>query len=335
MLAALGLEALLSGFGVTLPSGPLVFEARTVIVCLVVGVGVTLVSAISPARRAVRIAPVAAVSEQQSEAEIPFRRRFTWGIGITLVGVIALAIGLTAPAIALVGLGAVFIFIGVARLAPGRGAADVERHRPAAGRPARDVGPAGPGELHAQPAPHGADGVGPHGRPGACLGDRRLRGLVVALGDEQCRQCDQRRPHCLDGNNTQGGFSDAVGPTAAAVDGVTASITVYQDQFEVQGGLQSLTAISTRDLADTVILNMTEGSSSTLADGDLLIDTNTANSKHLSVGDVVPVRFAKTGRTTMRIGGVFKANQLIGKYLVGDGFFLRALLERVCRSRSC
>ena len=32
VLAALGLEKLLSGFGVTLPSGPLVFEARTVVV---------------------------------------------------------------------------------------------------------------------------------------------------------------------------------------------------------------------------------------------------------------------------------------------------------------
>ena len=30
VLAAIGLEALLSGFGITLPSGPLVFEARTV-----------------------------------------------------------------------------------------------------------------------------------------------------------------------------------------------------------------------------------------------------------------------------------------------------------------
>ena len=88
VLAAIGLEALLSGFGVTLPSGPLVFEARTVIVCLVVGVGVTVVSAISPARRAVRIAPVAAVSEQQTEDEISMRRRFTWGGVITLLGVV-------------------------------------------------------------------------------------------------------------------------------------------------------------------------------------------------------------------------------------------------------
>ena len=118
MLAAVGLEELLSGFGVTLPSGPLVFEARTVIVCLIVGVGVTMVSAISPARRAVRIAPVEAVSEQQAEDEISLRRRFTRGGVITLVGVVALAVGLTEPAIELVGLGAVLIFVGVALLAP-------------------------------------------------------------------------------------------------------------------------------------------------------------------------------------------------------------------------
>ena len=87
VLAAIGLEALLKGFGVTLPSGPIAFEPRTVIVCLVVGVGVTVVSAISPARRAVRIAPVEAVSEQQAEHEISMRRRFTWGAAITLLGV--------------------------------------------------------------------------------------------------------------------------------------------------------------------------------------------------------------------------------------------------------
>ena len=46
-----------------LPSAPLVFEARTVVVAIAVGVGVTVISAIVPARRAVRIAPVAALVE--------------------------------------------------------------------------------------------------------------------------------------------------------------------------------------------------------------------------------------------------------------------------------
>ena len=323
VLAALGLEALLSGFGVTLPSGPLVFQPRTVIVCLVVGVGVTLVSAISPARRAVRIAPVAAVSEQQSEVEIPLRRRFSWGFGITLVGVIALAVGLTAPAIALVGLGAVLIFVGVARLAPAVA-------RPMSGfigRPlARLLGMSGRlGRENSMRSPRRTAQTA-----SALMVGLALVSAIAVFGASLSRSATSSVDNAISAdfiittpNNAQGGFSNAVGPTAGSVSGVTASSTVYQDQFEVKGALQNLTAVSTRHIADTVILNMTEGSSSTLANGELLVDTTTANSKHLSVGDVVPVKFAKTGNTTMQIGGVFKANQLIGKYLVGDGFFLR------------
>ncbi len=37
---------------------------------------------------------------------------------------------------------------------------------------------------------------------------------------------------------------------------------------------------------------------------------------------MVPVTFAQTGPTTMRIGGIFKANPLIGSYVVGAGFFV-------------
>ncbi len=43
---------------------------------------------------------------------------------------------------------------------------------------------------------------------------------------------------------------------------------------------------------------------------------------HLHVGSTVPVKFAQTGSTTMRIGGIFKSNPLLGSYLTGDGFFL-------------
>jgi putative ABC transport system permease protein len=322
VLAAVGLEALLSGFGLTLPSGPLVFEARTVIVCLVVGVGVTVVSAIGPARRAVRIPPVAAISDQQSEVEISLRRRFTWGIGITLLGVVALAIGLTAPAIALVGLGAVLIFIGVARLAP------------AVARPMASVIGRPLARLFGMSGRLGRENSMRNPRRTAQTASALMVGLalvsaIAVFGASLSRSATSSVDNAISAdlivtvpNNAQGGFSDAVAPTASGVNGVTASSTVYQDQFEVKGSLENLTAVSTHDVSDTVILNMTEGSSSTLADGQLLIDTNTANSKHLAVGDIVPVKFAKTGNSTMRIGGVFKANQLIGSYLVGDGFFL-------------
>ena len=105
--------------------------------------------------------------------------------------------------------------------------------------------------------------------------------------------------------------------------GVTASSTVYFGQFEVRGDVQSLVAISTQHLSDTLILNMSSGTATSLTAGDLLIDTTTANSDHLVVGDSVPVKFALTGRSSMRIGGIFQANALIGKYLVSQAFYLR------------
>ncbi|MBV8943188.1 MAG: ABC transporter permease, partial [Solirubrobacterales bacterium] len=63
VIAALGLKALLGAFGVTLPPVSLVFEARTAIVALAVGIGVTVIAAIIPARHAVRVAPVGALAE--------------------------------------------------------------------------------------------------------------------------------------------------------------------------------------------------------------------------------------------------------------------------------
>ena len=66
---------------------------------------------------------------------------------------------------------------------------------------------------------------------------------------------------------------------------------------------------------------MTAGSAAALAQGEMLINSTTAKSKHLSVGDTVPVKFALTGPSTVRIGGVYQANALIGSYLVSTGFF--------------
>ena len=66
---------------------------------------------------------------------------------------------------------------------------------------------------------------------------------------------------------------------------------------------------------------MTAGTSAALARGELLIDSTTAKSKHLSVGDTLPVTFAQTGSSAVHIGGIYQANALIGSYLVSAGFF--------------
>src|SRR3954467_10113456 len=62
-LLAQGLQAVFKGVGLDLPSTGTVFETRTVIVALLVGVGVTVLAGLVPAMRATRIPPVAALRE--------------------------------------------------------------------------------------------------------------------------------------------------------------------------------------------------------------------------------------------------------------------------------
>jgi putative ABC transport system permease protein len=114
------LEGLLSAFGISLPTGPVQIQARTVIVALVAGTLVTLVSAIAPARRAARIPPIAALQDQAA-TPTSGRRRYGWGGAFTILGVAILAYGLYgggSNAAVTVGVAAALVFIGVAMLSP-------------------------------------------------------------------------------------------------------------------------------------------------------------------------------------------------------------------------
>jgi putative ABC transport system permease protein len=320
VLAALGLKALLSGFGIALPPGSLVFELRTVLVGLAVGVGVTVVAALGPARRAVRIPPVAALDDRQSGPTASLRRRFIVGTALALVGVVLLAFGLAKPAIALVGIGAVAIFVGTATLAP----AIASPLSSVIGRPlARVLGE--PGKL---------------GRENSMRSPRRTAqtasalmvglALVAAMsvfGASVSRSTTSSVDQAVSADlivtpTGSGELSNSAASLASSVPGVTATTTFYGGQFEFQNTLSKLVAVSTNNLASTVILRMTSGTPAALAQGEMLIDSTTAQNKHLAVGDTVPARFALTGPTTLRIGGIYQANSLIGSYVVSSAFFL-------------
>src|SRR5207237_9314834 len=108
-LLAVGMKALLSAFGLDLPSTTLQLLPRTVVAAFAVGVGTTLVSSVMPAIRASRVAPLAALRESQP-AEFRFStRRTIAGAIITLTGATILLVALSgggSNAAARVGLGA-------------------------------------------------------------------------------------------------------------------------------------------------------------------------------------------------------------------------------------
>src|SRR6185437_14552283 len=320
--AAVGLEALLNGFGTSLPTGPLTFAPRTAIVGLVVGTLVTVVSAIGPARNAVRIAPVAALTDRAADGAGagPTRRRLISGTALAVLGVLLLGLGLSKPVVALVGVGAVCIFLGVAMLAP-------VIARPLSGLLGRPLA-----ALFGTPGQLGRENSMRSPRRTAQTASALMVGLALvsamavfgaSLSQSATSSVDQAiSADLLISVNGSGQLSDSLPTTVAAVPGVSSTNTVYRDQFEFKSTLATLTGVTTQNLADTVVLRMTSGSAAALAQNEMLIDNTTATKDHLSVGDTVPVRFAYTGPTTIKIGGIYQSNVLIQSYLVSSTYFL-------------
>src|SRR4029450_12439406 len=116
-----GLFWLFDAVGFTLPNQGLIFEPRTAVVALLVGILVTLLASLRPAVRATRVPPIAAVREGATLPESRFARFRTIGsLGLTALGFGALAYGLfgsglgTTQILLWMGIGALLIFIGVA-----------------------------------------------------------------------------------------------------------------------------------------------------------------------------------------------------------------------------
>ena len=321
VLAAVGLQALLKAFGIVLPSAPLVFETRTAVVAIAVGVIVTVLSAIVPARRAVRVPPVAALVEHTEDepGSVVRRRQLIAGAGFGFVGLVALLAGVTGPSLGLVGIGGLALVVATARLAP-------FIVRPLSGALGRPLA-----ALLGTPGRLGRENSIRNPRRTAQSAAALMIGLslvstVAVLGASLSSSARNSVDSAVSADyivSGQGGFSKSVVGDITRLPGVRTATVVYQGRFEVRGSLSTLTAASTGDLSRTVTLHVVDGSGApAMAAGELLVDTNTARTDHLHVGSTVPVKFAQTGSSAMRIGGIFKSNPVLGSYLTGERFFL-------------
>ena len=121
VLLAIGLSGLLNSFNFNIPTGNLTVLPRTVIVGIAVGVVVTVLAALFPARRAASIPPVAAMHDEAARPTAQSTRwRLISGGLLVLLGLLLLGLGLfgdVANAFALVGAGALITFLGIAVLA--------------------------------------------------------------------------------------------------------------------------------------------------------------------------------------------------------------------------
>ncbi|MDH3731184.1 MAG: FtsX-like permease family protein [Acidimicrobiia bacterium] len=121
---AYGLRAIMNALGFNLPDLELVISARTIITALVVGIGVSLASALTPSRRAARVPPVAAIREGYRYGSGEGTRRTIIAIILSVLGVSGVvmslfgSVGSTPLLLLLLGGGAVLVFVAVTMFAP-------------------------------------------------------------------------------------------------------------------------------------------------------------------------------------------------------------------------
>ncbi len=117
---AAGINALFKAIGADFPHSGLVLAPRTIVLALGVGIVVTLLSAVIPAARAMRVPPVAALQEG---ATLPPSRfaRFTpyFAVALAVLGAVMIVAGMYGPGttttrLGTIAVGAVVVFVAVA-----------------------------------------------------------------------------------------------------------------------------------------------------------------------------------------------------------------------------
>jgi putative ABC transport system permease protein len=305
VLVAQGLTALMDALNFSMPSTSLEIQPRTIWVSLLVGIVVTTVAALVPARRATKVLPVEALREATPGTYRPSIMRAAVGLILVALGVAGILLGLYGDApFLLFGLGVLGVIVGVIVLTP-----LVARPLAAAiGRPLHWRGVSG--ELAQQNAMRNP-------RRTAATAAALMIGLalVVSMGVFAASLKASFGDLLDDSTNadlyittttTQAeGFSPEAVKAAAEVDGIeTISPNGFGEaRFDGQGG--SYTAVDPATVEDVLNLELSAGSAADLGTDGVLVSEDTAESSGWAVGDTVPAEFAATGKADLTIAGIY------------------------------
>jgi putative ABC transport system permease protein len=313
---AVGLRGLLGAIGIDLPGGHLVVELRTFLVCMAAGVGVTAVAALVPARRAAKVAPVQAMRESGPAEDRSLVRRTGIGAVVLLLGIAALAVGLSGAGLSLVGLGAALSFIGVTILSP-LVARPVVR---LLGAPFARLGVSGAlGRGNAMRSPRrtsstaaalmvGLALVAAISTLGASAKKSVTQIISTSLGADYIVHTDQFDP-----------FPPAVETELAGRPGLAAVAGFRAGKAKIgKAGKSDIQGVSPKGLQTVLKLDVVKGDLADMTGQSLAVSKSEASDLGVTVGDTVPLTWAKTGQQTYTIRAIYKENQLAGGVLVSD-----------------
>ncbi|QYG95024.1 FtsX-like permease family protein [Iamia sp. SCSIO 61187] len=314
---AAGLGAVLSSF-TGLSSSALVISASTVAVALGVGVGVTVVAALLPARRASKIAPVAALRDAAVDGGQVGRLRPIIGTAVLALGV---GLGLTAAfgsgGATMAGSGAALLLLAAIVLAPSVAGplvrvmgAPVSRFKGVSGLMARRNAIRNPRRTGstATALVIGVAVVALFTVVGASVRasldeiiDRQIAGDVVVQGPD------------VDGfvglaPSLQERLRDLPETGAAAGVGGMPGTVAGEDTF--------LNFTNAASIDEVIDLDVSEGDTASFGAGQVAVSEDYAEDNGLALGDSVPVTYIDGVEEDLTVGLVYGTTTLAGPYFV-------------------
>ena len=302
--------------GFTLPNTGLVFQTRTIVVALIVGILVTLLASLRPAVRATRVPPIAAVREG---AELPpgrlARFRTVGTLLLAAIGFAAIAYGLfgdglgTTEILLFMGLGAVAVFLGVALFA----AKLVPALATALGWPSAKFGGAA-GNLARGNAKRNPNRTA--STAAALMIGLALVTLVSVLGagiratfNEAVDNLTRGEFYAITAQNNFSPIPLAASRAAEAAPGVDEVASVRVGQALIFGDTENVTA-STPNLGEVMQLEWEQGSPAVFAqldDDGAFVEKEYAESHDLRVGSPVAIVTPTGEQLQFDVRGIFDA----------------------------
>ncbi|MFD5088552.1 ABC transporter permease [Kitasatospora sp. NPDC058406] len=302
---ATGLRALLNGpFEANLPDGPLVIGPSTVLGSVGVGVAVTLLAAWLPARRASRIAPVAAMSSvEQPATQKSLVVRNAIGLLFALAGVGGLLAGAAGKEAKLVGLGAGALMIGVFVLTPLLSRPLIALVAPLLRR------------LYGTPGKLARENAVRNPRRTAATASALTIGvtLITALtvvGASVNKAVDEATANDLKADyavamSNFSMLSPEVAPQIARIPGLTATSVMRTVPVKAaEDDTSWLTSVDAATFDRLVDVKTTEGSADALKQGKLLAGADYAARNGLTVGSTLTGTYPDGSPATLTVGGL-------------------------------
>jgi len=309
---AIGLRWVMSLLGIDLPGSGAVVPAKAVVWGMLVGTIVTLLSSIVPARNAARVPPVAALRDVAIEQPIRKGARLGIGGGLGLIGLIALLSGLFGGAgIWFVILGAVLIFIGVfvlgplyARFVSSVLGVPIARMKGITGTLARENAGRNPKRTSVTAA--------------ALMIGVALVGFITVFATSAKQSflstidTQITSDYVVNSGGSFGGtgLSPKLDREINGLSVIEASTPVRVGPAEVNKSVDLIAAVDPVPAQKLFALKSVGGKLSDLTPDGIAVSKKSADKHHWKIGSSIPVKFAKTGNTRLRVEMIYDEKQL-------------------------